>query len=104
MFYLQVTMELDHANVPKFLDNLENRFVPVATKHGMRLVGAFQTAVGTMDEITDIWAFDNLEHYAQVFRSLAKDPEWQSIFDEERSLVRRETTKFLRALPFSPLR
>ena len=103
MFYLQVTMELDHANVPKFLDNLENRLVPVAAKHGMKLVAAFQTSVGVLDEITDIWAFENLEHYAQVSRSLAKDPEWHSVFDKGRSLARRETTKFLRALPFSPV-
>lgn len=104
MFYMQATIEVPHENAAKFVEILTNEFVPLAAKHGMRLVGSWQAAVGVQDEFTDLWAFDSLEQYGAAFRSAAKDPEFQKAFDRIRSVAVHEATKLLKPLPVSPLK
>ena len=104
MLYMQATIEIPREKSAKFVELLTNKFAPLAAKHGMKLVGSWQTVVGVQDEFTDLWAFDNMEHYAAVFRSMVKDPEFQKTFDEIRSLAVHEVTKLMRPLPVSTLK
>ena len=104
MLYMQATVEVPHENASKFVDVLTNKYVPIAARYGMKLIGTWQTAIGTQDEFTDLWAFDNLEHYGAAFRAMSKDPEFQETFDQIRSLAVHEVTKLLRPLPVSPLK
>ena len=104
MICMQATVEVAHENLPEFMDVLANRMVPLFAKHGVGLVGSWMTVIGILDEITDLWAVDSMEHYEKAMRSLMKDPEWRETYDRIRSLIKHESIKILRPLAFSPLK
>ena len=87
-----------------FLKFFQNEFLPVAQMHGMQLVGAFQTAVGPLSEILDLWRFDNLAAYAEVSRALGADPEIRRLIAEARALAPDEDITLHFPLPYSPYR
>ncbi len=87
-----------------FLRFFQSEFLPVAQKHGMQLVGAFQTAVGPLSEILDLWRFDNLAAYAEVSKALGADPEIRRLIAEARALAPDEDITLHFPLPYSPYR
>ncbi len=104
MLYWLSTLKIAHADMREFLDILGNQIVPVADRHGMKLIGSWQAIVGNMEEITDIWAFEDMEHFSRAIGSLAKDPDVQAALERVRCLVQNENTKLLLPVPFSPLK
>lgn len=104
MVFMQATLQVIHEKLPEVFDLIEKRLVPLAAKHGMKLAGSWRTFVGNEDEITDLWAFDNMDHLAKVFRALGKDTEWQEGITLIRRCVTHETIKLMAPAPFSPLK
>ena len=102
MIYLMATEEIKQGELDGFIKCLEE-YIPIAEKHGMRLVGSWQTQIGTIPEVTDLWAFDNLGHFEKVRQAMAEDPEYRSIYPKIQAFVVRETLKIVRPLPFSPM-
>jgi NIPSNAP len=87
-----------------FLKFFQNEFLPVAQKHGMQLLGAFQTTVGPLSEILDLWRFDNLATFGEVSKALGGDPEFRRLIAEARALAPDEDINLHVPLPYSPYR
>lgn len=102
MVYFLATIEIKPGELDGFTEALKE-YVPIAERHGMRLVGSWRTVVGTIPEVTDLWAFDNLDHFEKVRQAMAEDPERQRAYAKAQSYVARATFKLISALPFSPL-
>jgi len=104
MIYLHVTLEVAPGKFREFNELMSNGLVPLMEKHGAKLIGSWETAVGTRDEVTDLWCFDNMGHFEGSLESLIRDSELRSLLPTVSSVITKETTKLLRPLPFSPLK
>ena len=104
MIYLQATIQVSPLRSTEFGRLLGNAIVPLVEKHGARLIGSWETAVGSQSEITDLWAFESLSHFEASTQSLLRDPEWQSVKESIAPMIVKERTKLLAPLRFSPLK
>lgn len=62
MIYLQATIQLAPSKTSEFRTILATAVIPIFEKHGAKLIGSWETAVGNQSEITDIWAFETMAH------------------------------------------
>ena len=95
MLYMQVTGQVMPGRLMELKKLLADELFPLFEKYGAKVVGSWQTIVGTVEEFTDLYAFDSMAHYEQVMRSMVRDPAWWPTHAKGRSLVSTETTKFL---------
>lgn len=104
MIYLQATLTLAPGKSREFNEFLGEKMVPCWEKYGAKLIGTWETAVGTMNEVTDLWSFDSMGHFEEAFRSLIRDPDMRSAWPIIPSIILGEKNKLLRPLPCSPLK
>ncbi|XP_021056792.1 protein NipSnap homolog 3A-like isoform X2 [Mus pahari] len=78
-FYEFCTYYLKPANVEEFLYNFKKN-VHLRTAHS-ELVGYWSVGFGgRINTVFHIWKYDNFAHRAAVYKTLAKDEEWQERF------------------------
>ncbi|MFC1944648.1 NIPSNAP family protein [Chloroflexota bacterium] len=104
MIYFQTNMMMSPGKSQEFNEILGQHLAPVMDKYGGKLIGSWETAVGTLNEITDLWAFNSMGHFEEAMKSFGRDPELRPYLITLQSLVVSETMKLLRPLPCSPLK
>jgi hypothetical protein len=97
--------------VPGKLPALHRRFETITTglfkKHGIGIVGFWDTVVGTTNELHYLLRFDDMAHREKAWDAFQSDPDWISARAEtERNgpLVARVHNQFWRATDYSPMR
>jgi len=97
--------------VPGKMEAINNRFRNVAVrlfeKHGMKVVGFWQTMVGENNELTYILSFEDLNQMQRAWDSFRKDPEWIKTRKETEAdgpLVAGITNKILVPTDYSPIK
>lgn len=95
---------------PGKLPTLNARFaeitVPLFKKHGMEVVGFWESVIGTSNTLHYMLGFRDLAHREQAFASFAADPEWQKAREAtevDAPLVQYITNTILRPTPYSPM-
>ena len=77
MIYEERIYKIMPGRVPDILDRFTNHAVPLFQKHGMKLVGFWQTAVGPSNhELTYLLAFDDANHRDRAWAAFMADPAW----------------------------
>jgi len=74
-------------------------------KHGIDVVGFWQTAVGEVDDLIYIVRFPSWDEGAKRWRAFQSDPVWQKARDESHArgvIVEHIRTSLLEATDFSP--
>ena len=96
--------------VPGKLPALHRRFREVTCRlferHGIKVVGFWETVVGTGNQLTYLLAYEDLGHRERAWHAFQSDPEWQAARAEserEGPLVARLTNTILRPTEYSPL-
>jgi hypothetical protein len=96
--------------VPGRMPDIQRRFRDVTmglfTKHGIRVVGFWETVIGESNELVYICAYDDLAHRERAWRAFMADPEWQAAKKSSEAagpLVERVVNKIWRPTAFSPL-
>ena len=68
--------------MPGRMPDIQRRFADVTmklfAKHGIRVVGFWDTVIGESDELVYICAFDDLAHRQRAWSAFLSDPEWQA--------------------------
>ena len=104
MIFFQTTMEMAPGTAHQFDKMLGQHLAPCMDKYGGKLVGSWEAAVGTLNEITDLWSFNDMAHFEKAMQSFGMDAELRPHLMALQSMVVRETMKLLRPLRCSPLR
>lgn len=76
------------------------------TKHGIHVVGFWETLVGETDELIYITRYESWEDRMKRWGAFQADPEWQRIRDQSHArgvIVESIRTALLQATDFSPL-
>lgn len=92
--------------LPDILKRFNDVTMTLFRKHGISVVGFWQTVVGESNELVYICAFDDLAHRQRAWDSFMADPEWQATRAKSEAngpLVARIVNKIWRPTPFSPL-
>jgi hypothetical protein len=84
--------------------NIEKEIFPLLNKYGQKLEGAWNTTVGTYDEVTHLYAFENLTEFTKVRQALSLDPEVQECRQKIAAVSGSEISKLIEPLAYSPLR
>src|SRR3989454_10314059 len=68
--------------MPGRMPDLQKRFAEITLnlfkKHGIRVVGFWETVVGESNELVYICAYDDLAHRQRAWSAFMADPEWQA--------------------------
>jgi len=98
--------------VPGKMKNLNDRFanitVPLFEKHGMKVIGFWETAIGeaTTTELIYMLAFEDMGHYQRAWDAFIADPAWQEakrLTEVGGPLVNVASSKILESTDYSPL-
>lgn len=77
--------------------------LPVREKYS-KIVGLWITEAGQPNEVCHIWAYDDLNHRAQVRAEATKDPAWQAFLKESAPLLDEMHSTIMLPAAHSPLK
>ena len=96
--------------VPGRMPDIQRRFADVTmglfARHGISVVGFWETVIGESNELVYICAYDDLAHRERAWRAFMADPEWHAAKKSSEAggpLVERVVNKIWRPTAFSPL-
>jgi hypothetical protein len=96
--------------MPGRMPDLQRRFADVTMKmfkkHGISVVGFWETVIGESNELVYICAYDDLAHRERAWKTFMADPEWlaaRKTTEANGPLVERIVNKIWRPTQFSPL-
>ena len=104
MIYLEASLRVVPGKMNEFMQVFEKEFLPASNKLGRKLVAQWRTTVGTLDEVTDLWGYDDLAHMQRVQEARAKNPEFIKASEHLRSLIAYETTRLMVPTPLSAMK
>ena len=104
VIYLHVTLQTKRGKLNEWSSLYEKEYVPMLEKHGQRLVGAWKTTVGTYDEVTDLYAFENFTEFERIRGELFKDPKTAALINKIFPLAGLEVSKIMVPFDYSPLK
>lgn len=97
--------------MPGKMNALHNRFQKITLKffekHGIKVVGFWETIVGTSNILYYMVAYDNMAHREKAWNAFSADPEWikaRQETEKEGPIVQRVVNMLLRPTSYSPMR
>ncbi len=88
------------------VDRFANWTMRIFERHGIQVVGFWDSEVGENNELIYICAFEDLNHRMAAWAAFRADPEWQEavrITEASGPIVERVVNKILNPTSFSPL-
>ncbi len=104
MIHLEASLEVVSGKINEFMEVFEKEFLPASNKLGRKLVAQWRTTIGTLDEITDLWAFDDLTDMQRFQEARVKSPELIKASEHLRSLIAHEATRLMVPTTLSPMK
>ena len=96
--------------MPGRMPDIQRRFAEITmklfAKHGIRVLGFWETVIGESNEMVYILVWDDVAHRDRVWTAFLKDPEWQAArakTEADGPLVERVVNKLWKPTHFSPL-
>jgi hypothetical protein len=88
--------------LPEFLKAYEAYGLPVSKEILGRLIGYFSTEFGPLNQIVNLWAYEDLADRSVRRARLAADPRWAEYRQHVKGFVTHQENKLLLPAPFSP--
>jgi hypothetical protein len=95
MIYLEATLRVVPGKMREFMEAFEKEALPASNKLGRKLAAQWVTTVGTLDEVTDLWVYEDLKDMQRFQEARAKSPEATKAFERLRSLIAYESTRLM---------
>jgi hypothetical protein len=100
MIYELRTYQLVFGGIPKYLDLVKNRLLPILAEHGLKPVGFWTSEIGPLNEVVHLWAFPDLNERQRAWGALAKDPRRMELAGELRQVTSARATRSCRRRTF----
>jgi hypothetical protein len=101
MSYVFARVQLKYGKTKQFVE-IMGHLVPIMEKSGWTLLGAYQTTLGTLNEVWDIWEVKDANTTQTGLAAALQDPEFAEWAAKLPQVVEVEELRFLRKLPYSP--
>jgi hypothetical protein len=86
----------------RYLDLVRNEGLAIQQRILGRLIGYFTTEIGTLSQVTHMWAYASLEDRTHRRSQLAGDPQWQAFVPRLAEYIERAENRILVPTDFSP--
>jgi hypothetical protein len=100
MFVEQRLYTCAPGNTGKFLQMYEAEGREPQTRHQGQPIGYYISEIGTLNQITSLWAYASLDERVERRRGLFEDPAWVGYLDKARPLLTAQETRILLPAPF----
>ena len=104
MIYIEASLRVVPGKMNELMEVFEKEFLPEGKKVGMNLVAQWRTNVGTLDEIVDLWGYDDLTQMQRVQEARAKSPEFLKAAGHLRALIAYEETRLMTPTSLSEMK
>lgn len=104
MIYVEASLRVVPSKMNEFTEVFEKEYLPASNKLGRKLAAQWRTTIGTLDEIIDLWAYNDLTHMQQFQEARTKSPEFIKASEHLRSLIAYETTRLMVPTPLSSIK
>lgn len=108
MIYEERIYKIMPGRLPDIMARFTDHAVPLFEKHGLQLVGFWQTVVGpSSHEVTYLLAFDDLNQRERAWDAFINDPDWikaKAASEQNGALVADVANRILKPAAFSPLK
>ena len=99
--YLHSKIKLKYGQLGAFNDAMAEA-KPIVEEHGWKLVGAWSTMIGDLNEVHDIWEIKDANAVGAVMRSAFGDPAFRAVAAQFAEQIEEEILTFLTKTPYSP--
>jgi hypothetical protein len=104
MVYLVAYLKAHPGKNKALHEILQNEYLPMlVNKYGWKLIAAWQTQIGDLDQVIDIWGFDDLNQFWTTRQAMLSDTEYTEVRSRVRALLKGEVIEFASPLPISPM-
>lgn len=93
---------LNFGSTAEYLAVHEHEGLPIQRRHLPRLLGAFTTDIGPLNQVTYLWVYADLAERARCRAALAGDPEWPVYVGRIRAFIHTQENRILAPTAFSP--
>jgi hypothetical protein len=87
-----------------WLDYYEKNGLPIQQRMLGKLIGFFTSEIGTLNQITHMWAYESLADREQKRNAMYQSPEWHAFLKDSPSVLLSMESRILTPTKFSPLR
>ena len=103
MIYDMRTYDIEPGKIPDFMAAVREVALPVRLAHGIKLGGWYYAEIGTLNQVTHIWAYRDTDHWRQARPLVQSDPRWVSDYAPRiRGLVQAQRDQLMHAADFAP--
>jgi hypothetical protein len=99
--YVLARLQLKYGQVGRFSE-IMGHLVAVLEQKGWKLLGAYQTQVGRLWEVWDLWEVPGAGSIESVLAVAAREPEFREWAAQLPECVEEEELRYLVKLPYSP--
>ena len=99
--YLHSKIKLKYGQLGAFNDAMAEA-KPIVEEHGWKLVGAWSTMIGDLNEVHDIWEIKDANAVGSVMRSAFADPAFRAVAAQFAEQIEEEILTVLTKTPYSP--
>jgi len=93
-----------HGAIPEYMAAAEEIALPIRKRHGIKLAGWYYSDIGDLNQVTHIWAYDDLKHLKEGKEAVAADPEWTGKYvPRVRGLLVAQNTYLMNSTEFGPV-
>ena len=92
--YLLATLKVKYGQQRKF-NEVMSHLKPALEKSGWKLIGAYQTAIGRLNSVIDLWEVNNPNAVTETLAAVGKDPEFAKWAAQLPELVEEEVLQLI---------
>lgn len=85
-----------------FLPRFEAEGLPLQTRYCGNLIGYFTTETGVLNQVVQLWAYENAADRDERRARLWADPAWQAFGEFALPLIQHQENRLLKPTAFSP--
>ena len=107
MLYEMRTYEVVPGRMPQMHARFANHTLGFFRKHGIRVVGFWEAAIGTSNVLHYLLSWDDLGHRERAWSAFQSDPEWPGVRDESQRdgpIVARVRNEIWQPTAYSPMK
>ncbi len=106
MTYEIRSYEVVPGRMPAMHARFQNHTLGLFRRHGIRVVGFWEAAIGVSNVLHYLVQFDDLAHRERAWAAFGADPDWQRVRAESEKdgpIVARVRSEIWRPAPYSPM-
>lgn len=100
MVYLHVTLKVYYGKVERFCE-IMTHLVPVLERLGWKLEAAWESQIGRLNTVVDLWQLPDANAVQSVLAAAFKDPEFAKWATELPDCLEEEVLQIMTKAPYS---